>query len=242
MDIKQITSYLLWNDPKYDKISRLEFFEYVEKIYWYNLEKLNFFWEQANKFEEEFYKLVFEKFYSQSKKDDLEKAKLDKLLKELDLPWLDKEEKLILWEYKNEEDFTKNFLLKFFKKLWYLDVKYTHWRKEYWKDIIMRKQDEFWNWRYTWVQSKVWNVSGKTAWPIDELIWQAIDGFSIKVPSLDEKDKVSISEFIIITNWNFMENATDKILEKIKEDSQKNNIHFIDKTKIENMLDEINKN
>lgn len=86
MDIKQITSYLLWNNPeKFDKISRLEFFEHVEKIYGYNIEKLNFFWEQANKFEEDFYKLTFEKFYSQSKKDDLEKAKLERLLKEL---WL----------------------------------------------------------------------------------------------------------------------------------------------------------
>ncbi len=85
MDIKKITSYLLWNNPDYEKVSRLEFFEYVEKIYGYNIEKLNFFWEQANKFEEDFYKLTLEKFYSQSKKDDLEKAKLDKLLKELSL-------------------------------------------------------------------------------------------------------------------------------------------------------------
>lgn len=86
MDINKITSYLLWNNPeKYEKISRLEFFEYVEKIYGYNLEKLNFFWEQANKYEEDFYKLTFEKFYSQSKKDELEKAKLERLLKELNL-------------------------------------------------------------------------------------------------------------------------------------------------------------
>lgn len=86
MNITQIISYLLWNNPeKYEKVSRLEFFEYVEKIYGYNTEKLNFFWEQANKFEEEFYKLVFEKFYSQAKKDDLEKAKLERLLKELNL-------------------------------------------------------------------------------------------------------------------------------------------------------------
>ena len=76
MNIEKIISYLLWNHPEYEKISRLEFFEYVEKIYWYNLEKLSFFWEQANKFEEEFYKLIFEKFYSQSKKDELERVKL----------------------------------------------------------------------------------------------------------------------------------------------------------------------
>ncbi|MDD2744907.1 MAG: restriction endonuclease [Candidatus Gracilibacteria bacterium] len=85
MDNAKITSYLLGNNPGFEKVSRLEFFEYVEKIYGYNTEKLTFFWEQANKFEEEFYKLVFEKFYSQSKKDDLEKAKLDRLLKELNL-------------------------------------------------------------------------------------------------------------------------------------------------------------
>lgn len=86
MDIKQLIAYLLWNYPdKYEKVSRLEFFEYIEKIYGYNMEKLKFFWEQANKFEETFYQLIFEKFYSQSKKDDLEKAKLERLLKELNL-------------------------------------------------------------------------------------------------------------------------------------------------------------
>jgi hypothetical protein len=59
------------------------------------------------------------------------------------------------------------------------------------------------------------------------------------MPDLDSKDVVFISEFIIVTNEHYTENAVDKILAKIKEPSQKNNITFLDKTKINNLLDQI---
>lgn len=240
MDIKQITSYLLWNHPeKFDKISRLEFFEYVEKIYGYNIEKLNFFWEQANKYEEDFYKLTLEKFYSQSRKDDLEKAKLERLLKELWLPWLDKDEKLVLWSYKDEEDFTKNFLLDFFKKLWYKDVRYNHGTDEKWKDIVMKIKNSLWEYKYIWVQAKIWNIDAiaNKNW-ITNIITQAVKCFSNDYDDIETNKKVRMSEYFIVTNWEITEKAKDEIL-AIEPTYFKNNIHFIDKTKIENMLDEM---
>ena len=86
MDIRKISLYLSGKTSPYEKFSRLEFFDYLEDIFDYKLEKIDFYWKQAKEFEEEFYHLVFDKLYSKSKKDEWEKGKLDKLLQELDLP------------------------------------------------------------------------------------------------------------------------------------------------------------
>jgi hypothetical protein len=70
MDIRKISLHLSGKTPPYEKFSRLEFFDYLEDIFGYNLEKLDFYWKQAKEFEEEFYYLVFEKLYSKSIKDE----------------------------------------------------------------------------------------------------------------------------------------------------------------------------
>jgi hypothetical protein len=148
-------------------------------------------------------------------------------------------EPMVLWEYKDEADFTKNFLMEFFRELWYSDVKYTHWMKEYWKDIVMRIQDKLWNWRYIWVQAKAWNVSGSSQWIVDTLITQVKDWFTMDIPDFDSKWKVYMSEFIVVTNWKFTDNATDKILQKITDNAMKNNVYFMDSAKIESKLSEV---
>lgn len=239
MDIRKVAMFLAWklpphyltpNQARFRRVTKNIFPEYVEDS------QLDFIEKQSKQTEDLFF-MVLDDIY----KDFWKSKEVLELFKKLeitnDILWIEENNKLELKEYKDEDDFTKNFLLDFFRKLWFSDVKFTHGRKEYWKDIIMRKKDELWNWRYVWVQAKVWDVSWRTAWPIDELVWQAIDAFWMSIPDLDEKKKVTISEFIIVTNWKISENAVEKILEKIKEPSQLNNISFIDKTKILNLLD-----
>jgi hypothetical protein len=70
MDVRKISLYLSGKTPPYEKYSRFEFFEHLEGIFDYKLDKLDFYWKQAREFEEEFYYLVFDKIYSKSKKDD----------------------------------------------------------------------------------------------------------------------------------------------------------------------------
>jgi hypothetical protein len=70
MDIRKISLHLSGKTPPYEKFSRLEFFDYLEDIFGYSLEKLDFYWKQSKEFEEEFYYLVFDKLYSKSKKDE----------------------------------------------------------------------------------------------------------------------------------------------------------------------------
>ena len=237
MDIRKIALELSGKvAPDYKKYNRLEFMEYLEEIFWLSLDKIEFYRRQSKEYEEDFYFLVLDLLYNKSLKDDNEKIKFDNLIDKLDI--LESDSNILtLWEYSNEADFTQNFLVPFFKKLGYKDVKYTHGRKEYWKDIIMRRQDEFGNWRYIWVQAKIGNISWATASDIDTLIGQAKDWFAMSMPNIDEKDKITLSEFIIVTNEEYTENAIDKIIESIKEPSQKNNITFLDKTKINNLLD-----
>lgn len=243
MDLRKISLYLSWKiPPEYKKYSRLKFFELLETEYGIDTTKANFYWEQANKYEEEFYQLVLEYLQQKSIESDAEKVKYEWFLDKLGIDDEIKSDdlKLVLWEYKNEKDFTTNFLLDFFKRLGYSDVRYTHWRKEYWKDIVMRKIDEFGNWRYIGVQVKIWDVSWKVNWDIDEIKSQIDDWFNMGIPDLDSKAKVKFSEFIVVTNGKYTENAVEKIMEKFWPWAIINNVTFIDRTKLNNLLDQIN--
>ncbi len=86
MDIRKISLHLSGKISPYLKYSRLEFFEHLEDIFGYSIEKQKFYWEQSKEFEEEFYYLVLEKLYSKWQKNEWEKEKLEKLLKEMNLP------------------------------------------------------------------------------------------------------------------------------------------------------------
>jgi len=66
-----------------ENIPRLEFFEILENVYWYNNKKLNFFWEQAKRDEWELYNLVLRFLFKKSQKSNIEKAKFKKLLDEI---------------------------------------------------------------------------------------------------------------------------------------------------------------
>ena len=239
MDIRKVALQLSWKTPpEYKNSNRLEFMEMLEDIFWLSLEKIDFYWKQAKEYEEEFYFLVLELLHNKSLKDEAMKTKFDKLIKDLSLNQL--ENKLVLWDYKDEEDFTQNFLLDFFKKLGYSDVRYNHWTDEKWKDIIMKKIDELWEYRYIWVQAKKWDIDAKSnkTW-ITNIITQAIKSFNNDYDDLEINKKVRMSEYFIVTNWKITEKAVDEIM-NIEPTYFKNNIHFIDQTKIENLLDTFN--
>jgi hypothetical protein len=166
---------------------------------------------------------------------------LDKLDNEIpnEIKWLWEISKLVFWEYKNEEDFTINFLIQFFRKLWYFDVKYTHWIEEFGKDIVMKIKDNLWNIRHVWVQVKYWDISGSAKWKVEEIITQIDDWFKMPYPASWLQWEVYISEFIFVTNGKYTNNAVKKIMTKITEYSIKNNVYFMDWADIESKLSSI---
>lgn len=243
MDIRKIALQLSWKiSPDYKKYNRFEYMELLEENFWLKLDKIDFYWKQANEYEEEFYFLVTEYLYNKALKNPNFKINFDKFIKDLnlDIEW---KEKLELNKYKawEEEKFTKEFLLEFFKKLWFKDVRYNHWTDEKWKDIVMKKINDLWEFRYIWIQAKIWDIDAKAnkTW-VTNVITQAVKAFANDYDDLETNKRVKISEYFIVTNWIITEKAVDEIM-NIEPWYFKNNIHFIDKTKIENLLEEINK-
>jgi len=150
MDIRKLSLLLSGKISPYEKYSRLEFFEHLEEIFGYSVDKLDFYWKQAKEFEEEFYYLVLEMLYNKSKKEDWDRIKLDKLIKELNLPfetydpvkWFDHShlleefDKIIKvktnkndWKSQAKWEQFENFLTKLFNDIEWLEVINT-WQSE----------------------------------------------------------------------------------------------------------------
>ena len=109
MNIKNIAIQLSGEINGKEKISRLEFFELLEKIYWFSFEKLNFYWKQSQENEENLYFLILEMLFSRSKKDGLELNKFNKLLNSL---WIIEKEDNELFHLNNYDIETKEWLFK----------------------------------------------------------------------------------------------------------------------------------
>lgn len=105
LDIRKIALYLSGKLPPYfNRFSRLRFFELLEQQYGVTTEKATFYWEQANKYEEEFYQLVFEYLHAKSLESDDEKKKFQGFL---NLVWYQ-----IEWKINYEELLSQRKLLK----------------------------------------------------------------------------------------------------------------------------------
>lgn len=85
IDVWLLALKLSWKckENNYTKFSRLLFCEYLTEIYGYDYKRLDFYWNQADKYEETFYKMLLEKLQKESKKDILSKSSFEKLLKNI---------------------------------------------------------------------------------------------------------------------------------------------------------------
>lgn len=73
----------VYNLIRENKIPRLYVFELLENIYWYSLEKLDFFWIQWEKNEEKTFILVFDMLCSKAIEKEEYAYKLMKLIKKI---------------------------------------------------------------------------------------------------------------------------------------------------------------
>lgn len=102
MDIRKIALSLSWKTPPdYKQYSRLKFFELLETQYGIDTTKANFYWEQANKYEEEFYQLVLEYLQQKSTESDVEEAKFNGFLDKL---WILERVNVLTWLKELRED------------------------------------------------------------------------------------------------------------------------------------------
>ena len=131
---------------------------------------------------------------------------------------------------KNEGNFSKEFLYPLFLKMGFDKVIYNHGNKEFGKDFILSKRNEFLNEEYYGVQVKAGNISGNVNSQIDEIIGQCNDSFQIPWKNIHQEKKF-INKLIIITSGNFSDNAKEKIKYKL-DTNLKANVIFLDKDSI----------
>jgi len=131
---------------------------------------------------------------------------------------------------KNESAFSQNLLQPLFWKMGFEKVIYNHGSKEFGRDFILSKTNEFGIAEYYGVQVKAGSISGKVNSQIDELINQYIDAISMPWEDV-RRNQEYISKFIIVISGHFKANAKDKIKHKIPASAQAN-IIFLDKDSI----------
>lgn len=131
----------------------------------------------------------------------------------------------------NEKLFSLQVINPLLRKMHFNSIRFSHGRKEYGKDFTFSELDKFGQVKYYGIQVKVGNVSGQVNSPIDELIGQIEDAFSMPYFDLDSKNPLYISTLIIIISGYFTENAKEKIMNKINKGLH-GSVYFIDQDKI----------
>ncbi|GAH36321.1 unnamed protein product, partial [marine sediment metagenome] len=137
----------------------------------------------------------------------------------------------------NEADFAISILVPLLRKMGFSNVRYSHGRKEYGKDIIFSRRTEFDEYEYWGVQAKFGDVSGEVNSEIDTLVGQAEDAFKMPFYDVYSRSRQSISKLLIAISGKFTENAVEKICEKIESYPLKNNIVFVDGEKIRTLAE-----
>ena len=140
-----------------------------------------------------------------------------------------------------DNEFTIKILLPLFRKLGFADVKYNHGNKEFGKDIAFARRTEFDDYEYYGVQIKYGDVSGGAQGEINELIQQAKDSFSMPYYDVYSRNKLRVSKVIIAISGKFTQNAVEKIIEGVTEYPLKNNLIFLDREKIEELMSKYNR-
>lgn len=137
---------------------------------------------------------------------------------------------------KDEQKFSKKLILPLLRRMKFDNVQYNHGKKEYGRDFLFSEINKFGETRYYGMQVKAGNVSGKVNSEIDMLIGQLNDAFAMPFYRLGNKNPHYISTFIIAISGYFMENAKEKIMNKVPNELI-GNIFFWDKEKIMELIE-----
>jgi hypothetical protein len=144
-------------------------------------------------------------------------------------------------ETNNESEFSQKVLIPIIRKLNFTNVRYNHGKREFGKDILFSRRTEFDELEFWGAQVKYGNISGAANSEIDQLISQIDDAFKIPFYDVYTRRKEKISKLLIAISGHFTENAIEKICEKIEISAIKNNLVFIDGSKIDTIAERFRK-
>jgi thiol-disulfide isomerase/thioredoxin len=138
-------------------------------------------------------------------------------------------------EAENEKEFTLRVVLPILRKLGFSNVKYNHGKREFGKDIVFSRLTEFDDVEHWAAQVKYGDVSGGANSEIDEILSQIEDAFKMPFYDLYTKARVRPSKVCVIISGKFTENAIEKICEKIESHAMRNNVVFVDGSRIDSL-------
>lgn len=140
-------------------------------------------------------------------------------------------------EYEKDEDlFCTELLYPLLRKMKFIDVRFTHGKKEYGKDFTFSEITKFGNLRHFGLQAKAGNLRGNVNAEIDEIIGQLNDAFSMPYYEISANENRQISIFIVAISGNYTENAKEKIINKMPL-YFKGCVYFIDREKILELIE-----
>ena len=141
----------------------------------------------------------------------------------------------------DEKDFALSVVIPLLRKLGFSNVRYNHGRREFGKDIIFSRKTEFDDFEFLGAQVKYGDISGGANSEIDLIISQIDDAFKVPFYDVYTRRKERISKLLIVISGRYTENAIEKICEKIESYAIKNNVVFIDREKINTIVEKFRK-
>ncbi len=146
-----------------------------------------------------------------------------------------------LWTPKQaseEQEFTLNTVLPILRKLHFQNVRYTHGKREFGRDVVFARATEFQDLEFWGAQVKFGDVAGGANAEIDELLGQIDDAFKMPFYDLYTKQQQRISKLAIIISGKFTDNAIEKICGKIQAHAVRNNVVFLDGDKLRTLAEQ----
>ena len=140
-----------------------------------------------------------------------------------------------LWtprEATNEQEFTLRTVLPILRKLGFQNVRYSHGKREFGRDVVFARVTEFRDLEFWGAQVKFGDVAGGANAAIGEFLGQIDDAFKMPFYDLYTKRKQRISKLAIIISSKFTDNAIEKLCEKIESHAARNNVLFVDGDKL----------
>jgi HEAT repeat protein/energy-coupling factor transporter ATP-binding protein EcfA2 len=123
---------------------------------------------------------------------------------------MNKKEKLEMLRKSSEKELTQNFLIPLYESegMECKNVRYTHRKLEFGKDIIYYKDDEHGNRIYTGVQVKRTKIATRD---VDTISRQIFEAFGETFTDMSDGKKKDLDRFVVLTSNKFLEEAKDSL-------------------------------
>ncbi len=142
---------------------------------------------------------------------------------------------------KDEREFTLHRVIPILRKLGFRNVRYSHGKREYGKDIVFTRPTEFDETEHWAAQVKFGDVGGGVNSDVDNIFAQIEDAFKMPFDDIYTKSRQRISKLAIVISGKFTDNAIEKICEKIESHALRNNVIFIDGDKLDTLAEKYSK-